>query len=83
MTFFPYQSLSFYGPTLESSAVPEQQVKEIIVKAPKKSCMHDAIPMYLVHECLTAIINESLLSGIVPPSFKQVIVLPLLQKSPT
>ena len=45
------------------------------------------VPTYLVHECLddliptiTAIINESIVSGIVPPPFKQAIVLPLLKK---
>ena len=49
--------------------------------------MLDPVPTYLVHECLddlittiTAIINESLVSGIVPPPFKQAIVLPLLKK---
>ena len=63
------------GPTLETfSLVTEQQVKNIILKAPKKSCMLDPVPTYLVHECLddliptvTAIINESLVSGITPP----------------
>ena len=67
------------GPTLETfSLVTEQQVKNIILKAPKKSCMLDPVPTYLVHACLddlittiTAIINESLVSGIVPhPSSK-------------
>ena len=81
----------FCGPTLETfSFVTEQHVKNIILKALKKSCMLDPVPTYLVHECLdnliptiTAIISESLLSGIVPPPsppppFKQAIVLPLL-----
>ena len=81
----------FCGPTLETfSLVTEQQVKNIILKAPEKSCMLDPVPTYLVHECLddliptiTAIINESLVSGIVlqPPPFKQAIVLPLLKKA--
>ena len=69
----------FCGPMLETfSLVTEQQVKNIILKAPEKSCMLDPVPTYLVHECLddliptiTAIINESLVSGIVPyPSSK-------------
>ena len=79
----------FCGPTLETfSLVTEQQVKNIILKAPKKPCMLDPVPAYLMHECLddliptiTAIINESLVSGIVPLPFKQAIVLPLLKKS--
>ena len=80
----------FCGPTLETfSLVTEQQVKNIILKAPKKSCIHDLVPAYLLHECLddliptiTAIISESLVSGIflpIPP-FKQAIVLPLLKQ---
>ena len=44
-------SLAFCGPTLETfSLVTEQQVKNIILKAPKKSCMLDPVPTYLVHE---------------------------------
>ena len=78
----------FCGATLETfSLVTEQQVKNIILKASKKSCMLDPVPTYLVHACLddliptiTAIINESLMSGIVPPPFRQAIVLPLLKK---
>ena len=62
----------FCGPTLETfSLVTEQQVKNIILKAPKKSCMLDPVPTYLAHECLddliptiTAIISESLASGV-------------------
>ena len=68
----------FCGPTLETfSLVTEQQVKNIILKAPHKSCMLDPVPAYLVHECfddliptITAIINESLVSGIVPPTLQ-------------
>ena len=69
----------FCGPTLETfSLVTEQQVKNIILKAPKKPCMLDPVPTCLVHVCLddliptiTAIISESLVSGIVPhPSSK-------------
>ena len=42
----------FCGPTLETfSLVTEQQVKNIILKAPEKSCMLDPVPTYLVHEC--------------------------------
>ena len=50
--------------------------------------MLDPVPTYLLHECLddliptiTAIINESLVSGTGPPPFKQAIVLPLLKKA--
>ena len=51
--------------------------------------MLDSVLTYLVHECLddliptiTAIINESLVSGIVLPipPFKQAVVLPLLKQ---
>ena len=78
----------FCGPTLETfSLVTEQQVKNIILKTPKKSCIHDLVRIYLLHEFLddiiptiAAIINESLVSGIVLPPFKQAIVLPLLKQ---
>ena len=63
-------------------------MKNIVLKAPKKSYMLDPVPTYLAHECLddliptiTAIINESLVPGIVPLPFKQAIVLSLLKKA--
>ena len=83
-------SRSSVVPTLETfSLVTEQQVKNIILKAPKKSCMPDPVPTYLVHECLddmiptiTAIINESLtVSGIITPPVKQAGVLSVLKKA--
>ena len=55
--------------------------------SPPKSCCLDPIPtpllvIHLEHliEPITAMINQSLLSGIVPVSFKHAVVLPLLKK---
>ena len=78
----------FCGPSLETfSLVTEQQVKNIVLKAPKKPCMPDPVPTCLMHECLddliptiTAIINESLVSGIITPPVKQTGVLPILKE---
>ena len=62
-------------------------VKDLILKSPSKSCGLDAIPTQLLKNSLsdllpsiTKIINVSLSSGIVPPSFKDAIVNPLLMK---
>ena len=67
--------------------VSEDEVKQIILKSPSKSCELDALPTSLLKESLsdvlpfiTKIINVSLSSSIVPPSFKDAIVNPLLKK---
>ena len=67
--------------------VSEDEVKQIILKSPSKSCELDALPTALLKESLsdvlpsiTKIINVSLSSSIVPPSFKDAIVNPLLKK---
>ena len=67
--------------------VSEDEVKDLILKSPSKSCGLDAIPTQLLKNSLsdllpsiTKIINVSLSSGIVPPSFKDAIVNPLLKK---
>ena len=69
-------------------SVTEKEVKEAILKMPKKSCELDPIPSSLFFSCLdellpfvTDIINASLASGSVPLSFKHASVKPLLKKS--
>ena len=63
-------------------------VKEVILKMPKKSCQLDPIPSSLFFDCLdellptiTDIMNASLSSGTVPSCFKHAIVIPLLKKT--
>ena len=53
----------FCGPTLETSFVTEQQVKKVILKAPKTSCMPDPVQTYLGHACLNGLISPSLPSS--------------------
>ena len=67
--------------------VTEKELKEIIAKAPNKSCDLDPLPTYLLKQCcdqlipmIKAIINKSLSQAYVPPAFKQSIVRPLIKK---
>ena len=65
----------------------EDEVRKLIARSPCKSCDLDPLPTWLLKECssqlvplLTMIINKSLTSATVPPSFKRAIVRPLLKK---
>ncbi|GFR58908.1 RNA-directed DNA polymerase from mobile element jockey [Elysia marginata] len=67
--------------------VKKEDVMKIIKTSPPKSCCLDPIPtpllvIHLEHliEPITTMINQSLLSGIVPVPFKHALVLPLLKK---
>ena len=67
--------------------VSEDELRKIIMHAATKTCALDPIPTWLVKESLdvllpsiTSIVNKSLLSGMVPPSMKLAIVIPLLKK---
>ena len=67
---FEGQSLSKFTPT-----TPEE-VRQIIMKAPSKSCELDPLPTHLLKVCLepllpliTAIINRSLVESAVPQYF--------------
>ena len=78
----------YKGPVLaEFESVTETGIYNLITALPPKSCILDPIPTNLTKECLrdlvpliTAIVNSSLSTGIVPPQFKQAIVKPLLKK---
>ena len=67
--------------------VTEEEIRKLIVESPTKTCMLDPIPTPLTKECLsdplpliTRIVNSSLCSGVVPPQFKQAVVIPMLKK---
>ena len=67
--------------------VTEQDVKKVIFKSRPTSCLLDPIPTPLLVECLdpllptiTHIVNDSLMSGSFPLSFKSAVVKPLLKK---
>ena len=62
-------------------------VKRIITHSPNKSCDLDPIPTWLLRQCLdhfvpllTAIINKSLTTSVVPACFKRAVVRPLLKR---
>ena len=86
------------GPTFEDQhcseslthfkAVSEDEVKNIILKSPKKMCLLDPLPVDLLFNCvdimlltITRLIPDSLSSGKFPDVFKEAIVKPLLKKS--
>ena len=65
-----------------------QEVKEVVMKAPDKSCSLDPIRTSLVKSCidelapsLASIVNCSLQSAVSPSTFKEAIVTPLLKKT--
>jgi len=80
---------TFSGTPLEHfHPVSADQVKEVLLHMPKKSCELDPIPVSLFFECIdelvpiiTDIMNTSLASGTVPSTFKHALVTPLLKKS--
>ena len=71
----------------EFQPVTEDFVKIVVQEMPQKSCDLDRLPTSVLYDCLdeiipiaTSIMNKSLSSGIVPPSFKHALVKPLLKK---
>ena len=66
----------------------EEEIEKIIKASPTKSCSLDAIPTFLLKQCLdvllpclTMIVNQSLSSASVPVALKQAMVTPLLKKN--
>ena len=64
-----------------------QEIKEVVIKAPNKSCSFDPIPTSLVKSCidelaprLASVVNCSFQSAVFPSTFKEAIVIPLLKK---
>ena len=67
--------------------VSEDDVKSVLNNCPLKTCEQDSVPSTLLKDILdlalpsiTAILNFSLKSGILPDSFKEAVVRPLLKK---
>ena len=68
--------------------VTNEDVRTCILKCSTKSCVLDPIPTNLLKECIdvlipsiTQIFNVSLSTGIVPVSFKEAILMPLLKSA--
>ena len=76
------------GPVFDSfSLVCEEDIFALMKEMPNKSCILDPLPTDLVKQCaeslvplITRIINESLLSGVVPSKLKEAVIVPLLKK---
>ena len=80
----------FTGSTTMScfKTVSKSEVRDCVVSSAPKSCLLDPFPTSLLIEnvdciidSITSIVNYSLLSGFVPPSFKHALVSPLLKKN--
>lgn len=78
----PYHLSSF-------SPISENDLHKIIMKLKTKSCMIDPVPTYILKEdvvldallpYLTTIVNESLISGIMPDGLKTALIYPHLKK---
>ena len=75
-------------PLLDSfSPTTEDEVRNLVLSLPSKSCALDPIPTTLLKQCLgsllpvlVSVINKSLLHGHVPTSLKFALVKPLLKK---
>jgi len=80
--------IKFEGrPLTKLPPATQDEVRDIIIKSPSKSCELDPLPTYLFKEVLeyllpliTAIINKSLVESKVPLSFKKANIKPLLMK---
>ena len=84
----PEISSKFTGTPLDMfHPVSEYFIKQLISKSPSKSCELDPLPHNLLHYCvdeivplITEILNDSLMKGYVPSSFKAALVRPLIKK---
>ena len=80
--------IKFEGqPLTKLSPATQDEVHDIIITSPSKSCELDPLPTYLLKEVLeyllpliTAIIDKSLVESKVPLSFKKANIRPLLKK---
>ena len=68
--------------------VTQDEIDKIISKSPIKSCLLDALPTFLIKECIdilltsiTKLVNCSLCEGLVPDGFKKAVVTPLIKKA--
>ena len=69
-------------------ACTENEVREVIMRSPSKSCSLDPIPTRILKECiddllpfLTAMCTSSLIEGHLPVSQRHAIITPLIKKS--
>ena len=68
--------------------VTQDEIENVIIKSPTKSCLLDPLPTFLIKECMdillpsiTKLVNCSLGEGLVPDGFKKAVVTPLIKKA--
>ena len=73
--------------TFKEATEDKVPVRQVIMKSATKSCTLESIPTPVLKEhvsslvpIITKIVNMSMSSGTVPPSFKMALVTPLLKK---
>lgn len=69
------------------SEATREEVRDIIIDSPDKTCSLDKVPTWMVKKCvdvlapaITSIVNASLKEASVPPELKHALVTPLLKK---
>ena len=86
--FDNYDARDFTFPNLSKfTPVSVEEVKQIVLKSPSKSCMLDPIPTSLLKECtlelmpfIAKVVNLSIETGKMPNTFKHAVITPLLKK---
>ena len=80
--------LIFNGNRLSNfDQLSQKEIKSIILSSPCKSCSLDPLPSNILFEhidlfihCITSIVNESLINGVMPLCFRKAVISPLLKK---
>ena len=83
-----YDARDFTFPNLSKfTPVSVEEVKQIVLKSPSKSCMLDPIPTSLLKECtlelipfIAKVVNVSIETGKMPNTFKHAVITSLLKK---
>ena len=80
-------TITTYEPMSSFTKLSLQDVKAIILSSPCKSCCLDPLPTQFVFnhidiliDCMTSIVNDSLMSGVMPLCFRKAVISPLIKK---
>ena len=85
----PHSTLPDFVPTKFTDFLPatEDQIRNVLLGSPTKSCILDPWPTFLVKEfvdillpSITKLVNCSMAQGFVPSSFKKAVITPLIKK---
>ena len=78
----------FTGEKLQSfNLLTREHVKRIVISSPCKSCCLDPLPSNILFQhidlfidCITSIVNDSLVNGVMPLCYRKAVISPLLKK---